>query len=472
MQDRPRQTAAVIIEPVSDRPSVKSVVQAFASERHPAILETGQRDRFSRFSVFACDPAEIVEWRRGSPLDELPQKIGGPAAFLPADSPIPFAGGWIGFLSYEAGVDGDAASGRAQDSRLPLARFGLYDAAAVYDHGAGQWYATAVEWPLGVHRRRAGARDRIDRIRRLLADAASTDDLDLPTPSAAAPVVADLSRAAYGERFKRIQHYIAAGDVYQVNLTMRFRAETSASPLELYLRLREFSPAPYAALLRWGDSAVISSSPELFLSLRSGRVVTRPIKGTRPRSPDAMMDEIYRRDLAGSDKERAELNMIVDLLRNDIGRVCAYGAVRVAHDGEIEAHSNVLHRVATIEGRLRAGYTWADLLRATFPGGSITGAPKIRAMQIISELEPVPRGVYCGAIGWIGLNGDMSMSIAIRTMIQHGRSVHLHAGSGIVADSDLEQEYEETMTKLAGMKQALYGSQAGVQPTTIAKAAV
>jgi para-aminobenzoate synthetase component 1 len=199
----------------------------------------------------------------------------------------------------------------------------------------------------------------------------------------------------------------------------------------------------------------LSSSPELFLQLRDGHVVTRPIKGTRPRIGDCRADAVYRRELIHSDKDRAELTMIIDLLRNDLGRVCSFGTVRVTEADKIEEHPTVFHRVATIEGDLKPGNNWLDLMRAAFPGGSVTGAPKIRAMQIIDELEPTPRGVYCGSIGWIGLDGSLSFNIAIRTMVQVGDLVHVYAGGAIVADSTPEGEYKEIIAKAAGMLQAL-----------------
>jgi para-aminobenzoate synthetase component 1 len=254
---------------------------------------------------------------------------------------------------------------------------------------------------------------------------------------------------------QKIQEYIREGDVYQVNLTMGFDVRTDARPEELYCRLRQISPSGHAAFLRWGDSAIISSSPELFLNLRDGAVTTRPIKGTRPRTSQSALDARFRAELERSAKDRAELAMIIDLLRNDLGRVCDYGSVQVEDEGSVEAHPTVFHRVATISGRLRRDSDWCDVLAAAFPCGSITGAPKIRAMQIIEELEPTPRGVYCGAIGYIGLDGGMQLSVAIRTMVQHGNQVRLNAGSGIVADSMAEQEYEETMAKTCAMLLAL-----------------
>jgi para-aminobenzoate synthetase component 1 len=337
---------------------------------------------------------------------------------------------------------------------VPRARFGLYDAAAVYDHQKEQWYLTAIDWPAPLAMQRPPVAQRLSLLRERLQSASRLALDEPPSPYTTRPVP-NMSRKAYVAKLLRAKRYIEAGDVYQVNLTQRFTAQTTATPLELYRRLRTASPSSHAALLMWDDTAIISSSPELFLDLGDGHVVTRPIKGTRPRTGDPRIDAMARRELAVSDKDRAELTMIVDLLRNDLGRVCSFGTVRVTQPGEIEEHPTVFHRVATIEGNLKSGMGWPDLLRAAFPGGSVTGAPKIRAMQIIRELEPTPRGVYCGSIGWIGLDGAMSLNIAIRTIVQRGDRVHLNAGGGIVAESTPDAEYAETLAKLRGMLQAL-----------------
>jgi aminodeoxychorismate synthase component I len=240
-----------------------------------------------------------------------------------------------------------------------------------------------------------------------------------------------------------------------VNLSQRFATPYAGDPLPLYYRLRETSPAPFAAFLRFDDVAVLSSSPERFLRIDGRHVQTRPIKGTRPRGGTPEQDRQLARDLWNSPKDRAELVMIVDLERNDLGRVCEYGTVEVTELVQMEAHPTVFHLVATIEGRLRSGASAADCLRACFPGGSITGAPKIRAMEIIEELEPSRRGIYTGAIGYIGWNGQADLNIAIRTMVQARGRLTFHVGGGIVADSVPEAEYQETLDKAQGMLRAL-----------------
>jgi len=244
--------------------------------------------------------------------------------------------------------------------------------------------------------------------------------------------------------------YIRAGDVFQVNLSQRFTLPLPADPIDVADRLRRVSPARYGAFLDFGDHSIICNSPELFLRLTPDRrIVTRPIKGTRPRAPG------MERELLDSVKDQAELNMIVDLERNDLGRVCEVGTVRVTEPRVIEAHPTVYHGAATIEGTLRADVSFVDLLRAVFPGGSITGAPKIRAMEIIEELEPVRRSPYCGAIGYLAPGGEMEFNIAIRTMIVKDGLVHIPVGGGIVADSDPVAEYEETLVKSRAMFAAL-----------------
>ena len=260
-----------------------------------------------------------------------------------------------------------------------------------------------------------------------------------------------MSRERYVAMVRRAQEYIAAGDIYQVNLSHRFASLWSGEPWAFYEALRHYSPAPHAAFLDLGGSAVLSASPELFLKMSGRAIRTRPIKGTRPRRADAMADERSAFDLITSPKEVAELIMITDLERNDLGSVCDFGSVTVPELLKLERHEQVFHLVSTVEGRLRAGVDHAAAFRACFPGGSITGAPKKRAREIIAELEPAPRGLYTGALGWFGFNGESQFSIAIRTVIIERDEAHFQVGSGIVADSSPEAEWQETLDKAAGI---------------------
>jgi para-aminobenzoate synthetase component 1 len=452
-------TAQAVVEPVDMPVPVESAIAVFARAVEPVILESSRPiDTYGRFSILATDPVEVISPVGRYSCDPLAVLAAAMARYPVLGDwagEIPFVGGWIGFLSYGAGLSAEGIKPlRGTGIPAPLARFGLYDAAAVFDHQNEQWFLTAIDWPAPLAMHRPSVAQRLTVLRQRLQAAACLDLDEPPSPYTARPMP-NMSRRAYVAKLLRVKQYIEAGDVYQVNLTQRFTAQTTASPVDLYRRLRKTSPSSHAALLMWNDAAIVSSSPELFLNLRDGHVVTRPIKGTRPRTGDPRIDAIARRELAVSDKDLAELTMIVDLLRNDLGRVCSFDTVRVTEPGEIEEHPTVFHRVATIEGDLRSGMRWTDLLRAAFPGGSVTGAPKIRAMQIIRELEPTPRGVYCGSIGWIGLDGAMSLNIAIRTMVQRGDTVNLYAGGGIVAESTPDAEYAETMAKVRGMLRAL-----------------
>ena len=273
-------------------------------------------------------------------------------------------------------------------------------------------------------------------------------------------IISNFSKENYLRAVECAKQYINAGDIYQVNLSQRFQTQIETSPYEIYKRLRKINPAPFSCYLRFDNKYIISSSPERFLSLRStldstvkhsGSIVrniqTRPIKGTRPRSKDENINAKMKEDLLSSEKDNAELAMIVDLERNDLGRVCKYNTVKVTEKKELEEHPTVYHLVATIEGELHSRYDSIDLLKATFPGGSITGAPKVRAMQIIDELEPTKRSVYTGAIGYLSFNGNIDFNIAIRTFLAKDDHIYFQVGGGIVADSNPEDEYEETLHK-------------------------
>jgi para-aminobenzoate synthetase component 1 len=273
------------------------------------------------------------------------------------------------------------------------------------------------------------------------------------------PVASNMSREDYGRAFDRIKRYITEGDCYQVNLAQRFSAQASGDPWLAYQALRVMNPAPFSAYLSTPYVQVLSASPERFLRLEDGRVETRPIKGTRPRAGHARLDAELVQELRESVKDRAENLMIVDLLRNDLAKACR--AVRVPKLFDVESYATVHHLVSTVTGVLREGCDAIDLLRGAFPGGSITGAPKVRAMQIIEELEPQRRGVYCGAIGYIGFDGAMDLNIAIRTLVYSRGQIRFWAGGGIVADSSVDDEYQETFDKAAAMLKLLQQAAVG-----------
>jgi para-aminobenzoate synthetase component 1 len=435
----------------------------------PAILSSGSGfGEAGRFSIYAAYPRLVFEatdrlWRireasgalrsgRGDPLLELERlarrfELGEMADTTDPDL-CPFQGGMIGFLGYDLAPLLEKLPRRMpRDSRLPDLRFALYDTAVTFDHRTSEVVLHA--WDLtGEGRSAAERRSRL--WRRAIRSSLRTRQ---PIPSSRiGPLASNFDRPRYLECVQRALEYIAAGDAFQINLSQRFTAHGTIEPLDLFLRLGVASPAPFSAFLRWRDLAVVSASPELFYETRGRRVVTRPIKGTRPRGFDAAEDRRLAAELSGSAKDRAELTMIVDLERNDLGRVARYGTVRVVDPLAVESFAQVHHLVATVEGRLRPEIGPVDLIRAMFPGGSITGAPKIRTMEIIDELEPTRRGLYTGAIGYLGRGGVSAFNVAIRTMAVEGNRVSYHVGGGIVADSDAESEYEETLCKGRGLR--------------------
>jgi para-aminobenzoate synthetase component I len=374
------------------------------------------------------------------------------------DSP-PFQGGMIGFLGYDLATRLERLPRRnARDSRLPDIRLALYDTAITIDAQSGR--AQLHAWDLTGEGQRALAR-RQDQWRAALERGLRTGHSPAERPPRLGRPVGSVDRESYLAGVRRVLDYIAAGDVFQVNLSHRFLARGRPSPLALYEALKVRSPAPFGAFLAWDDLAVISASPECFYQTRGDLIVTRPIKGTRPRGHRPTEDARLAAELAASPKDRAELTMIVDLERNDLGRVCAYGSVVVRDALAIESFAQVHHLVATVEGRLRKGAGPIEVIRAVFPGGSITGAPKIRAMEIIDELEPHRRSLYTGAIGYLSRGGMSGFNIAIRTILVEGDRASFQVGGGIVADSDPEAEYDETLAKGRGMMAVLEAEQEG-----------
>ena len=463
--------------------AVEDALEHFCHSPWPAVLESlgpagdqpSVRPPHARFSILTCDPVDRFAMEEDTPGCPFAALARHASAYPQVDPPpygLPFTGGWIGYFSYEAGLVTEAIGQERPLKKygtesFPLALFHLYDHAAIYDHVDHRWYATAIDWPQGVCPRRGRADDRIARVKQLLEKPAPPKRNESSPSLNIEPFRCNMTYEEYGQNFSHIKCRIENGDVYQVNLTQRYSTRTTATPLEIYRRLRVANPSSHAAFLPWGDVAVICSSPELFLDLRGKDVITRPIKGTCRRSHDAERDEILKDELLSSEKDRAELTMIIDLLRNDLGRVCEYGSIQVVEEAAIETHPTVFHLVGTIKGRLAHDKDWSDLLVATMPGGSITGTPKIRAMQIIDRLEPTSRTVYCGSIGYVGLDGSMSLNIAIRTMVQRGTTLHLYAGGGIVADSRIDAEYDECIAKAEGMLRALGVDSAALAHSTL-----
>ncbi|MFB2747270.1 aminodeoxychorismate synthase component I [Aeromonas veronii] len=349
---------------------------------------------------------------------------------------LPFIGGALGLFGYDLGRRFERLPVQAAaDIAVPDMAVGIYDWAVLRNVATGDWQL--VHWG-----DEAGLANRLAWLEQQQAKPAPAFALQGSWQS-------NMSRAEYGEKFARIQEYLAAGDCYQINLTQRFSAPYQGDEWQAYCLLATANKAPFSAFIRLPESALLSLSPERFLLLDGRHIETKPIKGTRPRHPDPATDRQVARELAQADKDRSENLMIVDLLRNDIGRVSQPGSVSVPHLFAVESFPAVHHLVSTIHGELDARWQGVDLLRACFPGGSITGAPKIRAMEIIEELEPQRRNAYCGSIGYLSQHGRMDTSICIRTLIAEAGRLHCWAGGGIIADSDADSEYQETYDKVA-----------------------
>jgi len=445
-------------QPAEATPSVEAVIAAVAQRREPAILDSSDTNHpGGRYTIVTCEPVETYTCHPGDPdpfeaMRDRLAKTRSPSI----QSHTSFIGGWIGYFAYEAGrfIERLPAT-TVRDIEMPVARFALYDSAAVYDAYTRRWELIAAEI---AGTSATSVSERLARWNDLLHNARQPIDLQPPSSKYHSE---NMSREDFLDAVRRAQGFISAGDIFQVNLARRLTFATCEPPIHTFVRLRRTNPSPYAAYLAWSEqrNAILSASPELFLQLDDRNVTTRPIKGTRPRSSDPILDAAYRADLLASPKDRAELTMIVDLERNDFGRVCEYGSIRVISGGDegfdLETHPTVHHLVATVTGRLQPGRDAIDVLRAGFPGGSITGAPKVRAMEIIDQLEPTQRSVYTGAIGYFSLDGSAKFNIAIRTLILADERIHLQVGGGIVADSVPEDEYEETTAKALGLCRAL-----------------
>ncbi|MGY3895776.1 aminodeoxychorismate synthase component I [Aeromonas enterica] len=375
---------------------------------------------------FDADPLTLLAQRQRELLGEM----------APHSDALPFIGGALGLFGYDLGRRFERLPVQAErDVSVPDMAVGIYDWALLRDVASGAWQL--VHWgdEAGLNRR--------------LQWLAVQHKMPAPPFALLGEWRSNMSRAEYGEKFARVQAYLSAGDCYQINLTQRFSAAYRGDEWQAYQALSRANRAPFSAFIRLPQSAILSLSPERFLLLDDRHIETKPIKGTRPRLADPGQDQASALELAGADKDRSENLMIVDLLRNDIGRVSRPGSVSVPSLFAVESFPAVHHLVSTIHGELDARWQAVDLLRACFPGGSITGAPKIRAMEIIEELEPQRRNAYCGSIGYLSQHGRMDTSICIRTLIAADGQLHCWAGGGIIADSDVDDEYQETYDKVA-----------------------
>ncbi len=490
------QSLAPLVIRLAAYPDAAEVAERFEDLPWLLLLDsTADPERTGRYSFLSADPFAVIrgdgaesarfDLRTGAwhEVDEEPLAATRAALAAFSTEPIPglppFQGGAAGYIGYDYGaVLERLPSPRYDDLPIPDVCLGLYDWVIAWDHHerAAWIISTGMPWHGAARARRA--EERLALVRARLAGAhdggsrarTASSTLELrplpPTRAPSYPVLgvdaaeqiglrSTFTHRGYLTAVARVREYILAGDIFQANLSQRFEAPLAEPPFQLYRRLRRMNPAAFGAYLDFGGVHVLSVSPERFLRLQRRMVETRPIKGTRPRGVGPMHDALLGRILSESDKDRAENVMIVDLLRNDLSRVCLPRSVRVPELFALEQHPTVHHLVSTVVGELAPGADAIDLLRATFPGGSITGAPKVRAMEIIAELEPSRRKVYCGSLGYLSVSGAMDTSIAIRTAVVVGARVYFQAGGGIVADSDPESEYRETVDKARGIIQTL-----------------
>jgi para-aminobenzoate synthetase component 1 len=436
--------------------------RALAHLPHPFLLHSAAVDERARWSFFGADPFAVF---RGGDYDRARAMWRHLRAQMLASDPIPtlvpFTGGVVGYWAYDFGRRLERIPELARDDLgLPDVLLGFYDVVGAFDHETRQAWLFSSGLPLDEGLRPGRADDRLAQFVELLSAGRRTAPPLAPRREQVLHPPSTFAADRYLEAVERVKGFIRAGEIYQANLSQRWSIPVDhADPTTLALALSEslelHSPAPYAAFLGAGDHAIASASPERFLELRGHQVQTRPIKGTRPRGADADEDARLRAELLASDKDRAENVMIVDVLRNDLGRVCETGSVTVDGLCELEVFPQVFHLTSTVSGILRQDRDAFDLLHACFPGGSITGAPKIRAMEILEGLEPLRRHLYTGSIGYIDWGGDADWNIAIRTALVTPTAVHVSAGGGITADSDAESEYRETLHKAEGLRVAL-----------------
>lgn len=468
------------------------LVEALPAQTQVFLFETpGGPGDLEQRTFLSWDPEWEIVLQRGTLLRHGPkqrttrQRCTAPLASVRAalraegGGPVPYAdgfcGGLVGYVSYDfKNWLERLPDSVADDLRTPELRLSLVRRVVSWDHRAGRM-------TLRVHHRCRSRRARQDWLAaldalhalhdevRALGASACRDGLAAvlqPVGAASAPrhrgltaaLHSNLDRNAYDLMIAHAREHILAGDIYQANLSHRFESTYTGDGVALYRRLRSINPSPFATYMRFPEHQLVSCSPERLVRLRSGRVETRPIAGTRPRGSTSFEDDSFERELLASDKERAEHLMVVDMARNDIGRVCELGSVRVERFMSVERYSHVRHLVSNVVGSLRPPYDALDVLAAVFPGASITGVPKVRCMQIIDELEQLRRGVYTGSAGYFGLDGDMDMNILIRTFfLQDGRA-YFNVGGGIVADSRSASEYHETLAKGCALLEALRSS--------------
>lgn len=441
------------------------IYSLFKDYEYSFFLDSGMDyERLGQYSFIGFDPFLVfksknndieiikngsIEKSKENPFERLKELLSEYS--FPYKSELPFIGGAVGFFGYDLCHHIEKLPRKAKDDvNIPDCFIGFYDGIIIIDHRNNKVFVSA----LGIK----------DKPEILINNISSIIDKNnhkkLGPPNNNKPLEnivfkSNFTKEEYIEAIKKVKNYIKSGDIYQANLTQRFHCELEETPYELYKRLRHINPAPFASFIDFGEGQIVCSSPERFLRIKDKIVETRPIKGTRPRGKNPTEDKINREELLSSEKDKAELLMIVDLERNDLGKISKTGRVKVTELFHLEEYPTVFHLVSTIIGEMKDEHDVIDVIIATFPGGSITGAPKIRAMEIIDELEPTQRNIYTGSIGYIGFNGDTDLNIVIRTILCKDGIGYFQAGGGIVWDSNEELEYQETLHKARALMKAL-----------------
>jgi len=461
-----------LIEEIHMAPDAAWCFEAFAPKPYSFYLDSGMDpEKLGRYSFMGSDPFLVMRSqgdeitlikdgvggkRRGNPFDVLEELL-ETYKIDSGESVVPFLGGAVGYFSYDLCHFIERLPTKAiDDLSLTECYLGFYDAIVAFDHKENKTYLVSTGFPeveAGKRQRRAEAR--LDELRNMVALAPPPSIIKEAKSGKDMVLKANFSHEGYLGAVAKAREYIGAGDIFQVNLSQRFEVDIIIPPYELYKRLRRINPAPFASYFNFDGVSIVGASPERFLKLRGDGVETRPIKGTKPRGKTPGEDRALAAALMESKKDRAENIMIVDLERNDIGRVCRYGTVKVTELAILETYPTVFHLTSTVVGQLREGKSRIDLLKATFPGGSITGAPKVRAMEIIDELEPTRRSVYTGSLGYLSFGRDMDLNIVIRTIIVKDGRAYFQLGGAIVYDSEPEAEYIETLDKGKALIQAL-----------------
>lgn len=463
----------VVVEEI-DNIASNELLEIIAHFPYSFFLDSGSgiyKSGLGRYSLAGWNPFLILKSRgdnvqliqkdrvinkRGNPFFVLRDILDKYRLTSTSEDLPPFLAGGVGYLSYDLCHFWESLPGKAKEELcLPELYICFYDRVLIIDHLEKRSLISAV--PSLPHGDNPTIKERIEEVKRLRQkNNVVKKDKGRTVEPEELFLQSNFTKQKYLQAVGKAKNYIRKGDIFQVNLSQKFHTKLVLSPHRLYQSLREINPAPFAAYLSFSDIKILSSSPERFLRVKGREIQTRPIKGTRPRGRNKQEDEKLGKELLASEKDRAELVMIIDLERNDLGRVCQYGSVKVEELVKLEVYPTVFHTASTIRGTLAPGKDRIDLLRATFPGGSITGAPKIRAMEIIDELEPSKRNVYTGSLGYFGFNETMDLNIVIRTFLAKNDDLYFQVGGGIVADSDPEEEFQETLDKAKALVSSLY----------------